>query len=197
MLNGPKSPREAYDNIVSILGEYISAHANNTKSWHEIAGEAKSALVQKYSGIPFSFDQLKSYVKDELAPLFRSPVKKVMFLEGNSSLMQSLMTEIERWPTQEQYLTAQVSQLLKENETLQGNLLHQRSLNLQQARRIEALELEIAELKQLTHQDALNEASRIGSTGQPFLVNRATVLTPPPSPNHSPVQEAPKTKKPQ
>lgn len=194
MLEGPKTPREAYEAINTLLGKYINEHLNDARSWYENATTAKAAFVQKFSGQPFSFDLLKNYVRDELAPQFRSPVKKVMLLEGNSSLMHNLLTEIGRWPTQEQYLTAEVSRLLKENETLQGTLLHQRALNIQQSGRIEALELEIAELKHKTHQDALNEASRIGIAKEPMLANK-TVLTPPPTPEHSPPAVAGRGKK--
>ncbi|MGE3317940.1 MAG: hypothetical protein AB7I18_01480 [Candidatus Berkiella sp.] len=118
MNNGPSltSPQQAAIQIRAELQGYIAERKDKPSGWQDQAEKSlkdfKTAfpLIDELNAKAFTFDELKSYVINNLASQFVVAIKSMLYLHGGSTLRTKLEDMANSWPTQKDYELALAKQ---------------------------------------------------------------------------------------
>lgn len=142
-----KQPKEAYDEILALLDNYIEKNKDVANSWVNEAQTARKAFVDNFVVQPITFKHLNGYVITTLAETFTRLIMQMVGLAGFSTLRNDLLKAVASWPSHEDYLEWQVTELKKQLgvKTFEASGLEKTVNDLQ--RKLAAINLEVAELQ--------------------------------------------------
>lgn len=106
-----KQPEEAYNEILTILDNFILKTLETASNWAAHVQTQRQAMVNTFKLSPITYKQLKVYVTEKLIVQFiQNDMTSIESSEFNT-LRNALLRAVDSWPNHEDYLEWQVKQL--------------------------------------------------------------------------------------